>query len=382
MDQEISTVAKMQFQDRSDWSVKLHRYRWMLLFIVLPVMLATIYYAFIASGQYISESRFVIKSPGQRPSQMSTLANLVQTTSLNAGSEQATEVVEFLRSRDALTAIQRNQAFERRYSAGNIDVGSRFTGDTFEDLFKYYTKAVTADFEKDSGVVVLKVRAFTPKDSRDLNEALLLLSEGMINRLNDRAQTKSISEAERRVRQAELRVRNARIAVRSYRNSQALLDPGKQAMGVLDVANRLTVEYAGLQAQLQQMQRLTPSNPALPTVRARAAAIRNQVAAQSGRVVGNDQGMASKIGQYEGLAAEQEFSQQMLAAAGAALEQARVDSQKQQFYLERVVEPNLPDEPLLPRTLRQILTVAGAAICLYMIGWMLIVGVLEHSSDD
>ena len=38
----------------------------------------------------------------------------------------------------------------------------------------------------------------------------------------------------------------------------------------------------------------------------------------------------------------------MLTAANTALEQARTEAEKQQFYIERVVEPNLPDLPLLP----------------------------------
>jgi capsular polysaccharide transport system permease protein len=63
------------------------------------------------------------------------------------------------------------------------------------------------------------------------------------------------------------------------------------------------------------------------------------------------------------------------------LEQARVEAQKQQFYLERVVDPNLPDSPVLPNRLRNILVVFGASLCLYFIGWMLVVGILEHSPE-
>jgi capsular polysaccharide transport system permease protein len=88
------------------------------------------------------------------------------------------------------------------------------------------------------------------------------------------------------------------------------------------------------------------------------------------------------LGQYESLTAEQDFSVQALMAANIALEQARTEAEKQQFYLERVVEPNLPDDALLPNRWWQILSVAGMALCLYFIGWMLIVGILEHAPED
>ena len=72
----------------------------------------------------------------------------------------------------------------------------------------------------------------------------------------------------------------------------------------------------------------------------------------------------------------------MLTAANAALEQARVEAQQQQYYLERVVEPNLPDDAILPSRLKGILAVLFATLCLYLVGWMLVVGILEHSPED
>jgi capsular polysaccharide transport system permease protein len=111
-------------------------------------------------------------------------------------------------------------------------------------------------------------------------------------------------------------------------------------------------------------------------------AISVQIASQQSRVVGSNGGIASKLGGYENLLVEQEFSTQSLNVANAALVQASAEAQRQQFYLERVVDPNLPDMPLLPRRLLDVLVVAAAAACLYFIGWMLIVGILEHAPDE
>jgi capsular polysaccharide transport system permease protein len=72
----------------------------------------------------------------------------------------------------------------------------------------------------------------------------------------------------------------------------------------------------------------------------------------------------------------------MLTAANTSLETARTEAQKQQFYLERVVEPNKPDDSTLPNRLKRILVVFCASVCLYFIGWMLVVGVLEHAPQD
>jgi capsular polysaccharide transport system permease protein len=226
------------------------------------------------------------------------------------------------------------------------------------------------------------VRAFTPDDAYDLNSRLLNLSEALVNRLNQRAEGRAVEEAEQRVVQAEERVRNARVALSAYRNQQDLIDPAKQAAGVLDVSNKLVSEQAALQAQLDLMLRVAPRNPAIPAVRNRIAAIGREINAQNGRAVGTPTGIASKLGAYEKLQVEQDFATQMLTAASASLESARTDAQKQQFYLERVVEPNKPDDSTLPHRLRKILIVFGASLCLYFIGWMLVIGVLEHAPED
>jgi len=70
---------------RQTWLAK---HRWLALFVGLPTVLATIYYGFIASPIYVSQSVFVIKSPGQKGAPTLSLANLVQTSGLSAGQER------------------------------------------------------------------------------------------------------------------------------------------------------------------------------------------------------------------------------------------------------------------------------------------------------
>ncbi len=360
--------------------------RWFALFVIVPTLLAALYYGLFASDIYISESRFVIKSPDQKRSQMSTLANLVQTTGLSGGQEQANEVLTFVRSRDALRALEKSADVRGKFSASEADIFSRFpkpfSDDSFESLFKYYGDMVDARLDNESGTAMIKVRAFAPQDAYIINQQLLDLSEGLVNRLNARAQTRAITEAQKQVELATARTKAARVALTQYRNAQALIDPSKQAVGVLDIANKMTAERATLQAQLDLMQRVAPANPSIPALRNRINAISAQIASQDSRVVGNGSGIASKMGGYENLLVEQEFATESLNAANAALVQARAEAQRQQFYLERVVDPNIPDMPLLPERLLKVIIIAATAICLYFIAWMFVVGVLEHASED
>lgn len=364
----------------------LKKRRWFVLFVVVPTVLAALYYGFLAKDVYISESRFVVKNPDQKRSQISSLANLIQTTGLSGGQEQASEVMAYVRSRDALQALEKSAGFRARYAAPSLDPLSPFPGllqrDNFENLYQYYGKQVDVKMDAETGTSTITVRAFSPRDAYAINRRLLELSEGLVNRLNDRIRNRAISEALRQVEIASGRVKTARVAIAQYRNSQSLIDPAKQAVGVLDISNNLVAQRAALQAQLDQMQRAAPENPSIPALRNRVNAISSQIAAQDSRVVGSRDGIASKLGQYESLNVEQQFATENLNVANAALVQARADAQRQQYYLERVVEPNLPDSPLLPRRFLDVLVVAAVATCLYFIGWMLIVGILEHAPDE
>jgi len=364
----------------------LGRHRWFAVVVGIPTVMAIVYYGLIASAVFVSQSSFVIKSPAQKSIPTLSLANLVQTSGLSAGQEQTKEVLQYIRSRNALEDLLKQTNVRAKYSNRGADFLSRFPGplrdDTFETFYRYYGSVVGANTDPDSGLAVLEVRAFTTEDAYDLNSRLLDLSEALVNRLNQRAEGRAISEAERRVLQAEERVRNARLALSAYRNQQALFDPGKQAAGVLEISNKLVSEQAALQAQLDLMLRVAPRNPSIPAIRNRIGAIGREIGAQIGRAVGTPTGIASKVGAYEKLQVEQEFATQMLTAANTSLETARTEAQKQQFYLERVVEPNKPDDSTLPNRLKRILVVFCASVCLYFIGWMLVVGVLEHAPQD
>ena len=61
-----------------------------------------------------------------------------------------------------------------------------------------------------------------------------------------------------------------------------------------------------------------------------------------------------------------------------SLEQARNDAQRKQLYLERIVQPSIPDNAVEPRRLRNVF----ATFILGMVAWgilsMLVAGVREH----
>jgi capsular polysaccharide transport system permease protein len=365
----------------------LTRNRWFLLGVILPSLLSCLYYFGVASDQYVSESRFVIKAPSQRAAQTTSFANLIQSTGLSSGQEQSNQIIDFVRSRSALQTLQKNMKVEKAYQRDSVDWLSRFPRfweqEAFEDLYQYYRGKIQINRDTDTGLVVLRTIAFSPKDAAAINAHLLDQSETLVNELNENARNKAISEAESRVVEAQMRVNKALKAISDYRSQSKLVEPLKEATGIVEIANRLIVERAALEAQLSTVRQVTPDHPSIPVLREQVASLTREIERQNSRLVGGDTDTISrKLPNYEALVLEQELASQLLMLSQTTLEQARTEALKQQFYLERVVEPNVPDLPEYPKALKTVLTIFGFALCLYFIIWMFVVGILEHAPED
>lgn len=366
---------------------RLARNPWFVAGVILPVFLSAVYFFGIASDQYVSESRFVIKAPNQRGPQTTSFANIIQSTGLSSGQEQSNQVIDFVRSRSALTTLDKKLNVKKTYGNSTIDFLSRFPrfweDDAFEDLFDYYKTKIEISHDNDTGLVVLRTIAFTPKDASAINGLLLQQSETLVNQLNENSRTKAISEAESRVVEAQARVNKALAAISDYRSKSRLVEPLKEATGVVEIANRLIVERAALEAQLSTVRQVTPDHPSIPVLREQIASLTREIERQNSRLVGGGANTISrKLPDYEALTLEQELASQLLVLSQTSLEQARTEALKQQFYLERVVEPNTPDLPEYPKAFKTVLTILGFALCLYFIIWMFVVGILEHAPED
>jgi capsular polysaccharide transport system permease protein len=60
------------------------------------------------------------------------------------------------------------------------------------------------------------------------------------------------------------------------------------------------------------------------------------------------------------------------------MELARAEAQKKQLYLERIVQPNLPDHNLEPHRLRSILMVFVLSLVAWGVLGLLITAIREH----
>ena len=126
------------------------------------------------------------------------------------------------------------------------------------------------------------------------------------------------------------------------------------------------------------------SSPQYVAMARQVRSLQSQLAAQSGRLAGSSAAsgsdIANNLGGYESLRLRQEFAGKRYEAAAAALAQARERAQRQQLYLVRVVDANMPVKSLFPQRGRIVLTAFVALLLVYSIGWLIAAGVREHAA--
>lgn len=364
------------------WRRVARRFNAIFIFTVLiPTCLAVLYYGLIASDVYISESRFVVLSP-QRASPSGGLGSLLAGVGITRSHDDTYTVHGYVLSRDALTELEKKAGLRAAYSSDSIDIFNRFPGigwdRSFEALFDHYQKHVTVAYDPVAQITTLQVRAFDAEKARQVNELLLQMSERLVNNLNDRSRQDLIVVAQREVAAAEDRVRATSLAVSNFRSKGNVYDPLKESENQLDVVVRLREELRVTEAQIAKLKQVAPSNPQIATLRDQANDLRRNIREETAKVIGEGNTLASKTSTFERLMLDKGFAEKQLESALASLQAARDDAARKQLYLERLVQPNLPDTALEPERLRSILTV----FVIGLIGWgvvsLLVAGVREH----
>lgn len=355
--------------------------RLFLLTVVAPTILATIYFGLIASDVYISESRFVVRSPDR---QVATgLGALLKGAGFSRSQDDTYTVHDFMKSRDALGKINTQLPLAKAFGGSDVDLFSRFNGfgidGSYEALYRYYQNRIAIDLDTASSISALKISAFKAEDAYRINTMLLELGERLINQLNERGRQDMIRFATSEVAIAEQKAKAAGLALSGYRNDKTVFDPERQSALQLQLISKMQDELIATKTQLDQVRTFTPDNPQIPALQKRASSLQAEMDSQMSKVTGGGgTSLTNKTTEYERLALERVFADKQLGAALVSLEQARNDAQRKQLYLERIVQPNKPDVAVEPRRLRGILATFILGLICWGVLTILVAGVREH----
>ena len=348
--------------------------------VLIPTLISTVYYGFLASDVYLSESSFVIRSPEKQP--RGGIGLLLGSAGFSNASEEVRAAQGYILSRDALRALNTDKFARNAWGDERVSAVDRFNGfglsGSFEDLYVYYGKMVGISTDTETGISRLSVRAFTPQEAQKINQRLLGQAEELVNRLNKRGEEDLIRYAEREVQEASEQARTAAIELAKFRNQAGVIDPERQATVQLQMISKLQDELVGARLQLLQLRSIARDSPQIPVLEVRIRGLQSAITDELAAVAGDSGSLSVVAAKYQTLQVQREFADQQLGVALAALQEARNDARRQRAYLERVSQPSLPDDSMEPRRMRGILTVFLLGLVIWGVATMLLAGVREH----
>lgn len=349
--------------------------------IGLPAVVASVYFFVLASSQYESVSMFMVQSAeGHGIGGIETLIGVVPGA---AATRDTLAVRDFILSRDMLAYLEKQEHLSQHFNDAKYDWWARLSKDaSLEDTYDYYQDMVRVDHDSNSGVLTLRVRAFTPDYAKKLSQAVLSESERMVNQLSERARLDQTQVARTEVANAEQRLTKARQAIVKLQQTHAEFNPEKTATEAFTLRGELKGELAKSRAELMEARAfMQPNAPRVVALEERVRSLSAQVAEESRRLINpkNDKGLANAMAEFDAAMVEKEFAQHAYQSALTSLEVARTEATRQHRYLATIANPSIPNDETHPKRIRGVITVVVLSAMLLGIGMLLVAAVREHA---
>ncbi len=352
--------------------------------VIVPTSLAFVYYAFWASDRYVSQTLMTVRTADSQIANVfgGLLGSLGGTGS---GVIDGYVVEAYVQSREIVRKLEESVDLRSIYRVPEADVWSRLSADaSFEGLHDYYLSRIDVYFDSTANVVHLDAQAYRPEDARRIAEAIVEISDEMVNRISQQSRTDAVQFAREELDLAENRLRDNRLALYRFREKHSDLDPVRSAEAISGIVASLEAELSRYKTELASLRSYMREDSAqIAGVKARIAAIEQQMQAERGRLTRNEDlpgtTYSDLLAEYERLLIEEEFARTSYSSAVSALEVARADAGRKQAYLVAFVEPSLPDDPSKPDRLLIIVSFLVCGLLAY--GLLMLIGaaIREHA---
>jgi capsular polysaccharide transport system permease protein len=352
-----------------------------LLIFVIPVAAAIVYYVFVASDIYVSSASYLVR--GVNSHRVGGLGSLLNTIGISRTADDTSAIEQFVVSRDAIREVDKRLNLRTMYGRRDIDFLSRlphfWQTDSFEAFYDGMQSYVSVTQDQTTGISKLTVRAFRAADAKAVADVLLRQAEQMVNQMNGRAQEDSIGVAKREVQDSRRAVLDAEAALTEFRKQELMVDPVSYSAVLLQTIAGLMKEKSSVQSQVSTVASLSPSSPSLSSLNSQAKALDDKINDVRAKLAGGNDSLSGKLAAFDQLALDAKLAEQRYGSALVSLQNAQLEAQRQQVYLEEVVAPGLPDLPIEPESLRGIATIAFVGFATFSMLWILAVGAKDHA---
>ncbi|MBB3609077.1 capsule biosynthesis protein [Rhizobium sp. BK602] len=326
------------------------------LFVIVPFLACSVYYAFIASDQYVAEARFAVRALSGTNSggdDTTSGSNSGSSSMLNmrSATQDAYVVTSFIHSTEILKRIGAKLDYRSMFARQDADFLSRFgASQTDEEFLDYWTDHVSAYIDVSSGIITLKVRAFTRDDSLKLSQAIIQESELLINELSQRARNDIVQSMRADVEKSGKAYSDTLAALNQFQHQSGLLSPETQATSSSTLLTGLLAQKLDFETRLFVMRQSRAENsPAYQQLTLAQQSLQEQIDKMKTDLTGPENAsLAKALLEYSRLDTDRMIAENLYAASQKNYDTVLAEALRKSLYLAVFVNPTLPDEAIFP----------------------------------
>ena len=321
--------------------------------VLISAFLATsAFYCFvIGRDRYTAVSEFVIQQPAPLDgSAASVLAGAATAPQVLTSLVDGQYLQVYLESSDIKSRLfPDGKKLEEAYRPRFPDLwAGLYANSSVPAQLDFYRKQLSVAPQPMSGSVILTTSGFTPKQSFDLNTALLKQSRRFVNEVNQSINADQNEFAKKEVQIAEISLKAATRKLELFREKNGNLSvETEQATtssfisGLESQLVELKVEEAALRRQYRD-----PNAPEVSFIADQVNELAAQIRQERQRAVSKDgRDLNTLVLEEAGLISDVEFATETLQSARLAADNSRRESQRQLKFVVMLSQPQMPVKP-------------------------------------
>jgi capsular polysaccharide transport system permease protein len=327
------------------------------LMVGVPNLIAVTYYGLLASDQYVSEARFTVGTAALP--KMDGVGSVTGVPPILI-IQDIQIVTNYIHSRAIVDELEKTVALRDAYGSSAIDWWSRFRkGKPIEKFVKYWEHMSDVSIGMPSGIVALSVRAFSPNDAKRIADAVVKLSEKLINGMNERMRHDTVAASELDLRHASDTLGRARLKMETARNEEGMLDVGQTNLAMTGLISGLQGDLLRAQQEYQTQSRYVDDTaPQMRVLKSRIASMSTQLDGMKAQVTAPsnngvsalaEKTLSGKMTKFAELDLDQRIAEKRYAQSAAAVEAARILNERKMLYLHEIVAPAVPEDAKYPK---------------------------------
>jgi capsular polysaccharide transport system permease protein len=367
-----------------------------LLMVAIPGGLTGLYFAFIASPQYVIESQFSVRGSSQASMSSFGLSGLFGNSTQSSDSYI---VASYIDSVQLIRDVKEQLGIDLRqyYAKNNIDFWYRIDPNMpLEKFTDYWQDMIEVSYNSTTGNTTLYIYGFSADDSKAIADAVLKVSETLVNDLSEKNRQQMTMLASKQVDRSEERLRKVREEVQKLRSEEKTVDPTALVKSNVELTQKLEGELQDLKTRYDTLlQSVDKDSPQARMMRKQMKSAQDMILklklkigtandAERDQVKNNSQpGQTSNIAEiankFEQLEVEDKFATQAYTTSLAAFETALAEAQKQERYFATFVAPMRPEVALYPKRLLDTFIAVLVLCAVWMISQFLYRSFRDHA---